>query len=245
MLARNPAYWGQPARLERVVLRVLPDNAARFMALRAGDVLLMDGANPEDVAAARRDAGLAVVLRPSLNIGALNMNVRIRPFDDLRVRQALAAALDRPTLVETLFGGTGSVATQLLPPSVLAWNPEVHGPRYDPDRARRLLAEAGYPGGCATDFWYLPIPRPMWPDPRAAAEAMAADLSKVGVRTTLKTQDWAGYVAAFQRLEFPLWMTSWNSETGDPDDFLYAPFGRLGGDNSWDDAEVRDLLAQA
>ena len=245
VLERNPAHWGRPARSERVVLRVLPDNAARFMSLHAGDVHVMDGANPEDVATARRDPELAVVLRPSLNVGALNMNVRVKPFDDLRVRQALAAALNRPALVEALFGGTGEVASQLLPPSVPGWNPEVAGPRYDPDRARRLLTEAGYPGGFVTDFWYLPIPRPMWPDPRAAAEVMAADLAKVGVRTALRTQDWAGYVAAFQRLEYPLWMTSWNSETGDADDFLYAFFGRLGGDNSWDDAEVRGLLGQA
>jgi peptide/nickel transport system substrate-binding protein len=245
VLERNPAYWGEPARLERVVLRVLPDNAARFMALLAGDLDMMDGANPEDVVAARGNPELAVVLRPSLNVGALNMNLRVRPFDDLRVRQALAAAVNRPQLVEALTGGTGTVATQLLPPAVLGWSPDVAGPSYDPDRARRLLAEAGYPSGFATDFWYMPIPRPMWPDTRAAAEVMAADFARVGVRTTLKTQEWAGYIAAMQRLDYPLWMTGWNNETGDPDDFLYAFFGRLGGDNSWDNAEVRALLAQA
>jgi peptide/nickel transport system substrate-binding protein len=245
VLERNPAYWGPPARLERVVLRVLPDNAARYLALRVGDVHLIDGANPEDIGAARRDPALAVVLRPSLNVGALNMNLRVMLFDDLRVRRALAAALNRPALVEAPFGGTGEVATQLIPPAVLGWNPDVAGPQYDPGLARRLLAEAGYPNGFATDFWYMPIPRPMWPDTRAAAEVMAAELAAVGVRTTLKTQDWAGYIAGMLAQAYPLWMTGWNNETGDPDDFLYAFFGRLEGDNSWDDAEARDLLARA
>jgi peptide/nickel transport system substrate-binding protein len=242
VIERNPNYWGEVANVDRAVVRVIPDNAARYLALRSSSIDMFEGANTEDVVSARRDRTLQVVPRPALNIGYINFNMKQRPFDNLKVRQAVASAINRPAIVEALFGASGQVATQLIPPSLLGWNPEVRGPQYDQNRARQLLAEAGYPNGFSTEFWYMPVNRPYFPNPQAIAEAIAADLSKVGIRTTLKTEDWGTYLADRNALKFPMWMLGWTGDNGDPDNFLFTFFGNYRNDNSWDNPEVRDLL---
>jgi peptide/nickel transport system substrate-binding protein len=244
-LEQNPNYWGERAKVDRVVVRDIPDNAARFQVLQSGAIDMMEGANPDDVPTARRDPNLQVILRPPLNVGFINMNLHTKPFDDVRVRQAIAAAINRPVIVEALFGGVGSVATQLIPPSVMGWNPNVKGPQYDPDRARQLLAEANLPNGFSTDFWVMPVSRPYFPAPQAIAEAIAADLGRVGIRANLrKESDWGTYLERRNKLDYPIWMLGWTGDTGDPDNFLYYFFGPAP-DNSWDNEAVKGLLRQA
>ncbi len=246
-LDKNTDYWGEQANLDRVIVRVIPDNTARFLAVRSGSIDMMEGVNPEDLATARRDRTLSVIFRPSLNIGYINMNLQMKPFNDVRVRQAIAAAINRPAIVESLYAGIGTVASQLIPPSLLGWNPDVKGPQYDPAKAKQLLTDAGYAGGFTTDFWYMPVSRPYFPNPQAIAEAIAADLAKVGIKANLKTEDWATYLTDRNQLKFPMWMLGWTGDNGDPDNFLFTFFGQFkpGIDNSWDNPQVRDLLLQA
>ena len=244
VLEKNTNFWGEASSLDRVVVRTIPDNAARFLALRASTIDMMEGANPEDVPNARRDRTLSVILRPSMNVAYINMNLTQKPWDDLKVRQAVSMAINRPAIVEALYGGTGTVASQLIPPSLLGWNPEVRGPQYNPDRAKQLLSEAGYPNGFTTDFWYMPVSRPYYPNPQSVAEAFASDLGKVGIRVSLKTEDWGTYLADRNALKFPIWMLGWTGDNGDTDNFLFTFFGNHRQDNSWDNAQVRALLRQ-
>lgn len=244
-LERNPDYWGEPAMLDRVVIRTLPDNAARYLALRSGSVDMIEGPNADDVASARRDRGLNIVLRPALNIGYIGFNLNARPFDDVRVRRAVGAAIDRATIVSALYGSTAQLASQLVPPSMLGWNPEVKGPQHNPDLARRLLADAGFPSGFATDFWYMPVNRPYMPDARAIGEAIAFDLGKVGIRTTLKTEDWGTFLTGRTQGKYPLYELGWIGDNGDPDNFLFTFFGNYAGENTWDNPAVRDLVRRA
>ncbi|HEU5317847.1 MAG TPA: ABC transporter substrate-binding protein [Chloroflexota bacterium] len=245
LLERFESYWGEPANLDRVVVRVIPDNAARFLALRSNAIDMMENANPEDVAAARRDRALSVILRPPMNIAYINMNLKEKPFDNVKVRQAVAMSINRSAIVEALYGGTGTVATQLIPSSLLGWNTELKGPQYDPTRAKALLAEAGYPNGFTTDFWYMPVARPYYPSPQAIAEAFASDLGKIGIKANLKTEDWGTYLQDRNALKFPIWMLGWTGDNGDTDNFLFTFFGNLRQDNSWDNPQVRALLKQA
>ena len=173
------------------------------------------------------------------------MNLRLKPFDDLKVRQALLYAIDRQAIVDALYGGTGEVASQFLPPSLWGHNPDLKPYPYDPNKAKQLLAEAGYPNGFETDLWYMPVARPYYPAPQAIAEAFAADLAQVGVRVTLKTEDWGAYLADRRDLKFPFWMLGWFGDNGDPDNFLYEFFGNVSRDNTWDNPQVREMLKRA
>jgi len=245
VLDRNISYWGDQPSVDRVVVRVIPDNAARFLALRSSAIDMMEGANPDDVANARRDRSLSVLLRPSMNIAYINMNLSQKPFDNVKVRQAIAASINRSAIVEALYAGIGKVASQLLPESLLGWNSELKGPQFDQNRAKQLLSEAGYPNGFSTDFWYMPVSRPYYPNPQAIAEAFASDLGKVGIKVTLKSEEWGTYLSDRNQLKFPIWMLGWTGDNGDPDNFLYTFFGNKRNDNSWDNAQVRTLLKQA
>jgi peptide/nickel transport system substrate-binding protein len=127
----------------------------------------------------------------------------------------------------------------------MGFNPNVEGPQYDPAKARRLLAEAGYPSGFAIDFWVMPVSRPYFPDPQAIAQAIESDLRAVGIRATLRREtDWGTYLEKRNRLEYPIWMLGWIGDTGDPDNFLYTFFGPAP-DNSWRNEAVLGLLRQA
>ena len=244
-LERNDDYWGDRASLDRVVIRTLPDNGARYLALRGGSVDMIEGPNGDDVVTARRDRGLSIILRPALNVGYIGFNLKAKPFDDLRVRRAVGAAIDRPSIVSALYGSTAQVASQLVPPSMLGWNAEVKGPQFDPARARALLAEAGLSGGFATDFWYMPVNRPYMPESKAIGEAIASDLGKVGIRVTLKTEDWGTFLTGRTQGKYPIYELGWIGDNGDPDNFLFTFFGNLAGENTWDNPTVRDLVRRA
>ena len=246
VLERNSSYWGDVPTVERVVVRNIPDNSARFLALRSGAIDMLEGLNPEDLPAAQGDRALQVIPRPPLNVGYINMNLGVQPFGDVRVRHAIASAINRQAIVDALFGGVGMVASQLLPPSVIGWNPDVQGPQYDPGRARQLLAEAGLAGGFATDFWVMPVSRPYFPNPQAIAEAIVADLRQVGIRANLRREtDWGTYLQRRNRLEYPMWMLGWTGDTGDPDNFLYTFFGPSTPDDTWRNEAIQGLLRQA
>jgi peptide/nickel transport system substrate-binding protein len=246
VLERNPSYWGDVPTVERVVVRDIPDNGARFLALRSGAIDMMEGLNSEDLPAAQGDRNLQVIPRPPLNVGFINMHLGVQPLGDVRVRHAIASAINRQAIVDALYGGLGMVASQLIPPSVIGWNPDVQGPQYDPGRARQLLAEAGLGGGFAIDFWVMPVSRPYFPNPQAIAEAIVADLRQVGIRANLRREtDWATYLERRNRLEYPMWMLGWTGDTGDPDNFLYYFFGPSTRDDTWRNEAIQGLLRQA
>jgi peptide/nickel transport system substrate-binding protein len=92
---------------------------------------------------------------------------------------------------------------------------------YDPEQAKKLLAEANYPNGFSLDFWYVPVSRPYFPAGKEIGTAIASDLEKVGIRVHLMTEDWATYLSDRQKNnKFPIFMIGWIGDNGDPDDWL-------------------------
>lgn len=245
VLEKFANYWGEEASVDQVIIRTIPDNAARFLALKAGSIDMMDGVNTDDAVAARKDRSLSVLVRPPLNIAYLNFNQNEKPFNDVRVRQAVAYAINRPGIVEALYKGFGKVATQMIPDNLLGYNSELKGYSYNVEQAKKLLAEAGYPNGISTEFWYMPVSRPYFPNPKQFAEAFAADLGKAGIKVELKSKDWGAYLADARVPKFPIWMLGWTGDNGDTDNFLFTFFGSVGSGNTWKNDDARKLLAKA
>jgi peptide/nickel transport system substrate-binding protein len=228
---------------------VIQDNTARYLELKAGTIHAMEGANPDDVTASKSDPNLKVILRPSMNVSYIGFNFKDPNLAKKEVRLAIAHAINRQAIVDALYAGIGTVATQFVPPSVWGHNPEIQAYPYDVNKAKDLLKQAGVPDGFSVDFWYMPVSRPYYPDPKPIAEAFAADLAKVGIKGNLKTEDWTQYLTD-RRGKFPAWMLGWTGDNGDPDNFLYVFFGQLHtekspNENSWDNKAVRDQLAKA
>jgi peptide/nickel transport system substrate-binding protein len=218
-LAPNPSYYrrGLP-RVQRLIIRVIKDNAARFLALKAGEAQVIDFPNPEDVKLARTDPALKVELRPAFNSGWLRFNMNLPLFQDRRIREAVALAINRQAIVQSLYGGYGQVADQMLPP-VMWGRANITPIPYDPARARELLAEAKYPNGFSFDFWYMPITRTYFPNGKEIGTAIASDLSRVGIRAHLMTEDWATYLKDRATNKFQMFMIGGTGDYGDPDDF--------------------------
>lgn len=194
VLSRNGSYWGDKAASERVVIQWEPESAARLIQLRAGTVDAADNAAPTDEAAITADASLALLTRPGFNTFYLNFNNRYAPVSDVRVRQAIAQALDRQRIVD-LFYPSGTTLATHVPPCVIdgacvgeAWYAQ------DLVAARALLTEAGYPNGLDLTLSLRETPRAFLPDPVAVATDIQAQLAAVGIRVTLDVQEAGGYI---------------------------------------------------
>jgi peptide/nickel transport system substrate-binding protein len=223
-MVANPSYFrsGFP-KVRRLIYRVIKDNSARYLALKAGEIQAMELPNSEDARAAQDDPNLKVGLRPALNASWLRFNMNLPLFKDRRIREALALGINRKAIVDALYGGRGEVNNQILPPVMWGRSATITGYPYDPVRAKALLAEAGYPNGLSLDLWYMPISRPYFPDPKEIGAAMAHDLAKIGVRAHLMTEDWASYLKDLRTNKFMLFMEGGIGDNGDPDDF-YSTF---------------------
>lgn len=242
-LERNDAWWGPRPRLARIIFRSIPDNSARFAELQAGTVQQADVAQT-DLPAAQEDPNLVVTLLPALSTGYIAFQQCTEPFDKLEVRQAIAHAVNWGALIEPFYGEFGELAGSFQPPAVLGSNPEVKPYEYNPDQAKELLAQAGLPDGFETDFWYIPVVRGYFPDSKSIAEAIAADLAKVGIRVNLKTEDWGAYLDDRNQGKFPMWMLGWGSDNGDPDNYLGWHFSHPVGQPKQEDCYGNDEVAQ-
>ncbi len=238
-------YWGEvEGNVERVIFRVVPDNASRFAALQAGEIHAKEQASPEELALVETSDDLYVQYRPSLNVMYLAFNYRIKEFQDIKVRQAISMALDRQLYVDTFYpAGAAEVATTFLPPLLWGFNPDVPAPEYDVEAAKALLAEAGYPDGFSevtvmaldeegnvTDeveevipltLYWQPATRPYNPDGEGIGTAMAADLAEIGIGVQLDNAgDWATYLDYRRNGELiGLYQLGWTGDNGDPDNF--------------------------
>ncbi|MBU4226554.1 MAG: ABC transporter substrate-binding protein, partial [Chloroflexi bacterium] len=252
-VAANDDYWGGRPKVDQVIFRVIPDDSARFLALKAGDIHGLEQAVVEDLAAAEADENLYVLTRPALNTGYLAFNYRILEFQDVRVRKAVAHAINRAGLVENFYGDYGEVAKNFLPPLVWGHNDAIEDWTYDPALSMQLLADAGYPDGLSEvtvaedikdaegnvvytagdkiplKLYYMPVTRFYYPSPKEIGEAMAADLAKAGINAELHLEgDWPTYLGARRKgLLVGLYMLGWGGDNGDPDNFHNYFFGGL------------------
>jgi peptide/nickel transport system substrate-binding protein len=158
-------------------------------------------------------------------------NYKVKEFKDGRVRQAIAHAINKKAIVDALYGGLGLVANQFQPPSLWGYNKDLRDYEYNPQRARDLLRDAGFGSGLKEitwedgrkeplQFWYMPVSRPYYPNPKEISEAIAADLAKVGITVQLQTTDWAVYLDKRKNGQLPLYMLGWTGDNGDPDNFV-------------------------
>jgi len=249
----NDDYWGGRPKIDHIVWRVIPDDSARFLALKSGDIHALEQAVVEDLTAAESDSALQIMTRPALNTAYLAFNYKLVEFQDVRVREAVAHAINRQGLVENFYGNYGEVAKNLLPPLVWGHNDAIEDWAYDPELSKQLLADAGFPDGLsevtiAEDIkdaddnvvfaagqklplrlYYMPVTRFYYPSPKEIGEAMAADLAKAGFNAELYLEgDWPTYLAARSGGQLVgLYMLGWGGDNGDPDNFTGYFFGGL------------------
>jgi dipeptide transport system substrate-binding protein len=246
-----PDYWGDRQAIDTLVFAITPNPAVRLTKLRSGECHVMAFPSPSDTGKIAIDPTLFLLSQEGLNTGYLAMNTTRKPFVDVRVRRAINMAIDKAAIVEAVYQRAGVVAKNPVPPTMWSYNADVQDYPFDPAQAQRLLAEAGYPGGFETDLWYMPVSRPYNPNGKRIAEMIQADLSRIGIRLRLITDEWSQYRAKLQAGEATMALYGWTSDNGDPDNFLHALLGctaaRPGGNNiaKWCNEEYDVLVNRA
>jgi peptide/nickel transport system substrate-binding protein len=248
VMVRNDDYWGDKAKIEKLIFRPISDNAARLQALQNGEIQGYDLVEPQDIQTIEGDDNLQILDRPAFNVGYVTINQKVPPFDKLPVRQAVAAGLDRQAVVDNFYAGRGEVATQFMPPSLFGYANDVMKYTYDPAKAKSLLQKAGVQTPLKVDFWYpTDVSRPYMPDPKRNFEAFAASLNKSGFKVVPHSAPWSpDYVGRVDEGKAgALNLIGWTGDYGDPDNFIGTFFQQPTDQFGFENKAIFDKLNEA
>jgi peptide/nickel transport system substrate-binding protein len=185
-LEANPDYWGGKPAIDEVTIRPIQEESTRMAALAAGEVDLVRDLLPEQI-----EMAPAAVHAPGLEFPIVRLNNKEGPLTDLKLRQAINYAVDKEAIAEALYSGYAIVADgQVLTPGHFGYNPNVEAYPFDPDKARELIAEAGYDGAELE----LVGEAGRWLKDRELIEAVAAQLTDVGLNVKVSIYEWAKYL---------------------------------------------------
>jgi peptide/nickel transport system substrate-binding protein len=238
-IVRNDDYWGDKALLDEVIFRTISDGNTRRQELEAGSIDGYDFVAPADYQTLE-EAGFQVLPRDPFNILYLGINggnvpdTQANPaLKDERVRQALAHAIDRETIVTSLLPEGAEVATQFMPPTVDGWADDVTTYEYDPERAKQLLAEAGATGTTLRFFYPTDVSRPYLPDPAAMFQVISQNLTDAGFTVEPTALPWnPDYLNAVQAGQADIHLLGWTGDYNDAYNFIGTFFAEASNDQA-------------
>jgi len=258
-LARNDAYWGPKAPWDRVTFRIITSDPTRVASLLAGEVRAIENVPTTDLAKLGGNKNLAIYRTVSVRLMYLHLDtardrtpfatdkagkpLEKNPLRDLRVRRAMSKAINRPALVERVMEGAAVAAGQLMPENFFGFSPALKPEPYDPEGARKLLAEAGYPDGFGLT---LHAPNNRYVNDEQIAQAIAQLLARVGIQTRVDAMPSSVYFSRGSKLEFSFMLVGWGAETmeaSSPLKALLATFNRGRYSNPKLDAVLDQALA--
>jgi peptide/nickel transport system substrate-binding protein len=234
-LDRNDAYWGAKPAWEHVNYRIISNDAARTSALLAGDVSLIDAVPTSDYVKLSKEPKVTLAQIVGLRLiflwldhqrdvspfveGPNGEKLDHNPLKDLRVRQALSFAINRPAIVSQVMEDSAIPSGQFLPKGSYSYVPDLAAPPYDPARARKLLAEAGYPKGFRIT---LHGSNDRYVNDAKIIQAVGQMWTRIGVQTKVEALPWASYVGHASKLEYSAFQFGWGTSTGEASNPLRA-----------------------
>jgi peptide/nickel transport system substrate-binding protein len=238
---RSESYWGEPAKLDSVTIRSIPEASARIAALETGEVDMIGNVEPDLMSSVTSIDGIETQVTSSTFYYLTWFNFDREPFADARVRQALWHAVDLETIIPSLFGDSASVATAPIS-SVVFGAPELEPYTYDPDLSKKLLAEAGYPDGFSTTMIW---PNDAGPNADELAQTLISAWAEIGVKIEPKSMERAQWTADFNAHEFDMNLFANSTATGDAHYTLGRLYTCAADRFGFCDPKVDELLAQA
>ena len=227
-LARFDAYWGTKPAWDKVTFRVIASDPSRVAALLAGDVRAIESVPTADLAKLSKNADLTIYRTVSHRVMYLHLDTNRdktpfvtdkagkpldkNPLKDLRVRRALSKAINRPGIVERVMDGAAVATGQLMPEGMFGYTPALKTEAFDPEGAKKLLAEAGYPDGFGIT---LHGPNDRYVNDDQISQAIAQMLSRIGIQTKVETMPSAVYFSRGTKLEFSFMLVGWASDTAE------------------------------
>jgi peptide/nickel transport system substrate-binding protein len=272
----NENYWGEKPKLDKLIFKVIPDPSARLMALEVGEIQGMEYPNPSDFNRIKTNSQLKLLTGIGMNIGYVAINTGygykddnkngmrdpnepwvktpgyFEPLTKKKVRQAINMAIDKQSIVDNIYMGTAIKAKNGIPPFMLGYNDAIEDYPYDPERAKALLAEAGYPDGFEVTLYVMPVSRAYMFDPPKIGEAIQSYLAAVDIKVEFYQVDWATYLQETSAGKHQMCLLGITGDTGDTDDFMsvcYAPnsaaIGTAGNRAFYNNEEVQNLISKS
>jgi len=219
----NPNYWGTPPTIQTLIFRWSTEAAQRLVELQAGTVDGIFNPAAEDYEAIQGDPNLKLVPFQTGNVFYLGMNNTIPPFDNDKVRQAVAMAIDKQRIVDQFYPPGSYVAEQFIPedfkPGFSTSGDGAKWYSYDPEAAKALLAEAGFPDGFEVSLSYRDVVRVYLPHVAQVAQEIQAQLAEVGIKVTIEPVESGAYVASVAKGEQDFFMYGWGMDYPDSTNF--------------------------
>jgi len=251
-LNRNPNYWRKDAEgrqlpyLDGFEIVVIPESTVAWEEFKKGNINFINDVPERQVKEARELLGDNFLFAPQPGIYYFGFNMTKEPFkNNKKLRQAMNYAIDRERMNDLVMEGLFMPAAGVLPPSMPGFNKNLKGYDYNPEKAKQLLAEAGYPNGLEVTIQVNQSARN-----KAIAEAAQAQLAEIGIKMNIKIVDWGVHLDMLDRGECEMYRMGWVVDYLDPDNFLYVNLssrnlGIKGNYSNYKNDEVDKLLNEA
>ncbi len=226
-MVRNDAYWGDKAKSEKLIVRWSKEAAQRLVELQSGTVDGIDNVGPTDFATVEGNADLQLKAREGLNVFYVGLNNTFAPFDNVKVRQAIAMGIDRKQIVDNFYPPGSEVASHFTPcaiPNGCAGEPWYE---FDAAAAKQLLTDAGFPDGFKTKIQLRDVVRGYLPDPKVVAQNLQEQLkANLNIDATIDVQESATFIDNSDAGKLDgIYLLGWGADYPDVTNFLDFHFG--------------------
>lgn len=249
VMEANPDYHDGAPSLAKIERPVIKDPATRLNKYKSGEIDILQ-LERQDLDAIKKDEKLSKDVkpfdRPSIYYIGINQK-SYAPFKDKRVRQAFAMAIDKDRIVNDILGGANNIANSIVPPGVVGHRDDANAIKFDPEGAKKLLTDAGYPGGKGLPPMEMNF-RDGRPDVRIVAEAVQGMLqTNLGVTINTRMMEWGAYLDKWNKGDVQLFHMRWAADYLDPENFLSYMLSTTGPENKigYSNKEYDALCAQA
>ncbi|RNF38106.1 glutathione ABC transporter substrate-binding protein [Planococcus salinus] len=241
-LVKNEEYWGEPANVDSVTFRVVPDSQVRAADLETGNVHIIDPVQPNEVERINNSGVASVHQQASSSLAYLGFNTEKEPFNDPLVRQAISYAVDREAIISGIYDEFGIPAIGPLAPGIFGYTEDIDAIEYDMDQARALLEEAGMSDGFSTTIWTNDNPQR-----QSIAVLVQEALAELNIDVSIEVMEFGAYLDQTAAGEHDMFVLGWSNPTGDADYGTYALFhssqkGNPGNRSFYENPEVDALL---
>jgi len=239
-------FRGKP-KFDKLIMKIIPEPQTMALMFKKGDLDVLDlDFSRSQIPEFQNDAQWKnqIVSGPRVGTYYMSINEKIPPFENPKVREAIMYAIDRQTLIDKLYYGTGIPAKGILAPGLAGFNPNLPGFEYNPEKAKALLKEAGYPDGFSMELTQSANS----PSTLKVNEALQAMLADVGIKAEIKQMDSAAWSATRKEGKLGSYFTSWSADYNDPDNFIYtffAPQNSVARSWNYENKAVQDDLEKA
>ncbi len=242
VLERNDDYYGEAATLDTVTFKVVPETASRIAEIESGTSHIAGTVESSNADRIANGAETALDETESMSLSYIGFNTEKEPLNDPKVRQAISYAIDREEIINGVYDGVGIPAKGPLAPGVFGYDENVEGISYDIEKAKELLAEAGYEDGLDLSIWTNDSPERV-----NTAVYLQESLQEIGINLTVEQLEWGAYLEETAAGNHDMFILGWSTVTGDADYGTYPLFhssmhGDPGNRSFLSDDKVDELL---